>query len=257
MTMRTLSIKVTYIGGPTALLDVGGVRFLTDPTFDPPGGEYTTGPVTLRKTAGPALDLESLQYDAVLLSHDHHFDNLDRAGRASLAKARRVFTTVEGAARLGGNATGLVPWQSETVDIPSGQVKVTGAPARHGPEGHDRGPVTGFLLQPSGSSESVYVSGDTVWFDGVEQIKAHAKVRYAVLFMGAARVEAVGPWPITMTAEDGVRFAQSFPDATILPVHFEGWQHFSESKNVIQSAFAEAGIAGRLRWMDPGIETEL
>jgi L-ascorbate metabolism protein UlaG (beta-lactamase superfamily) len=47
-------------GGPTALLELGGLRLLTDPTFDPPGGEYTTGPVTLRKLAAPALSADAL-----------------------------------------------------------------------------------------------------------------------------------------------------------------------------------------------------
>ena len=30
-------LKITYVGGPTALLEVAGLRLLTDPTFDPPG----------------------------------------------------------------------------------------------------------------------------------------------------------------------------------------------------------------------------
>jgi L-ascorbate metabolism protein UlaG (beta-lactamase superfamily) len=86
---------LTYVGGPTALLEFGGVRFLTDPTFDPSGSEHTTGPVTLRKLQDPALSPEALgTFDCVLLSHDHHFDNLDHTGRALLANARTVFTTL-------------------------------------------------------------------------------------------------------------------------------------------------------------------
>ncbi len=29
--------KITLIGGPTALIEIGGFRLLTDPTFDAPG----------------------------------------------------------------------------------------------------------------------------------------------------------------------------------------------------------------------------
>src|ERR1041384_7217001 len=110
-------ITITYIGGPTCLLEFGGVRFLTDPTFDPAGGEYTTGPVTLRKLVGPGLGADSLTFDYVLLTHDHHADNLDHAGRKSLAKAKKVFTTTDGATRLGGNSQGLQDWES--VDLPA------------------------------------------------------------------------------------------------------------------------------------------
>ena len=38
----TARCSVTYIGGPTALIDVGGVRLLTDPTFDAPAAVTTS-----------------------------------------------------------------------------------------------------------------------------------------------------------------------------------------------------------------------
>ena len=73
--------RVTYVGGPTALLEWGGLRLLTDPTFDPAGASFTAGAYQLRKTQGPARPAASLlPVDAVLLSHDHHFDNLDQSG---------------------------------------------------------------------------------------------------------------------------------------------------------------------------------
>jgi hypothetical protein len=82
------------------LLEWDGLRFLTDPTFDAGGGAYQTGPVTLHKLTSPAISAESVgRLDAVLLSQDHHFDNLDHAGRNLLGKVERVFTTPEGAAR--------------------------------------------------------------------------------------------------------------------------------------------------------------
>ena len=79
-------MKLTHIGGPTVLIEAGGWRLLTDPTFDPPGRSYRFGWGTgSRKLAGPAIAPEDLgPIDAVLLSHDHHDDNLDPAGRALL-----------------------------------------------------------------------------------------------------------------------------------------------------------------------------
>jgi L-ascorbate metabolism protein UlaG (beta-lactamase superfamily) len=257
--MSGFPLKITYIGGPTALLEYAGLRLLTDPTFDPPGGEYTTGPVTLRKTAGPAISADALDYDVVLLSHDHHFDNLDHLGRAALTKAKKVLTTEAGASRLGGYAAGLAPWSTVNLTSRDGRVvTVTGAPARHGPEHMDRGPVVGFMLQNAESPDSaVYVSGDTVWYEGVKEICSSFPVTCAILFMGAAQVPEVGPWRLTMSAADGLEFARAFPDAAIVPLHFEGWQHFSESKPEITAAFASARIENRLRWLDPGQSVEV
>lgn len=255
--MNECQLKMTYIGGPTALFRWGGLRFLTDPTFDPAGQEFRAGAYELRKIAGPAVSPESLgRVDVVLLSHDHHFDNLDRAGRAFLARAGTVLTTPAGAERLGNNAVGLAPWHGVHVPGPDGRVlRVTATPARHGPADFDRGPVAGFVLVYDDAPDTaVYVSGDTVWYQGVAEVARCYPVKAAVLFMGAARVTAVGPWHLTLTAEEGIEAARAFADAAIVPLHCEGWAHYTESREEIARAFAKAGLKGRLFWGDPGRE---
>jgi L-ascorbate metabolism protein UlaG (beta-lactamase superfamily) len=249
-----MELAVTYIGGPTALLEFGGLRLLTDPTFDPAGSEYRHGPVTLRKLSGPALGAEALgPVDCVLLSHDHHADNLDHAGRRMLGSARTVLTTPDGAARLGGNSRGLEAWQSTDLEAPGGRtLRVVATPARHGPPLIDRGPVTGFALFFVDAPErAVYFSGDTVWYEGVAEVARRFPVRVALLNLGAARI-ALLPCHLTMTAAEGVEAARAFADATIVPLHFEGWAHFSEGRQDIARAFSEVGLEGRLRWPEAG-----
>jgi L-ascorbate metabolism protein UlaG (beta-lactamase superfamily) len=248
--------RITYIGGATALIELGGARFLTDPTFDPGGSAYTTPVYTLHKSSGPATPMDALgRIDAVLLSHDHHFDNLDRAGRAMLRQADAVITTPVGADRLGRPVIGLETWTSIEIPVEDGpNVRVTSTPARHGPPDGDRGPVTGFVLTLDGQpSPCVYVSGDTVWYEGVAEVARRFPVTVAVLFMGAARVQEVGPAHLTLTAEEGVAVARVMPNAVIVPVHFEGWTHYSEGREEITRAFAAAGLEARLRWLVPGV----
>ena len=112
----TLLLKLTHIGGPTALIELGGWTLLTDPTFDAPGGHYNFGWGTASdKVAGPAIAADDLPpIDAVLLSHDHHEDNLDPAGRELLPTAGAVVTTASGAKRLGGARAGCVAWEGTT-----------------------------------------------------------------------------------------------------------------------------------------------
>lgn len=252
-------VKVRYIGGPTAMIEFCGLRFLTDPTFDGRNTEYTAGPVTLRKLSDPAVPLDELDaIDYVLLSHDQHSDNLDRSGREFLGMAGNVLTTREGAERLRGNAVGLAPWQTLSVPTPKGDtLQITATPARHGPFGCElrSGPVIGFAIRTAGDpkANTLYVSGDTVWYEGVAEVAKYFHVTTAVLNMGAAHVEAAGPAPLTMTAEDGIQVARAMPDATIVPLHFEGWAHFTESRTVIQRAFRAAGLEHRLLWADPAV----
>ena len=258
--VRSLGLQMTYVGGPTALLEFGGVRLLTDPTFDAAGGEYRAASYVLRKTQGPAIRSDALgRLDAVLLSHDHHFDNLDTSGRQLLPRVGRVLTTEAGAGRLGPPAHGMAPWQSVEIPSPDKRVlRVTATPARHGPAHADRGPVIGFVLTfDDRPDDGVYLSGDTVWYEDLREISRKFSIRVAILFMGAARVAAVGPWHLTFTAGEGVEAAQAFKDALIVPVHFEGWDHFSESRADIQAAFTEAKLGDRLRWLEPGRATDL
>jgi L-ascorbate metabolism protein UlaG (beta-lactamase superfamily) len=258
--MQSNTIKITYIGGPTALIEIGGLRMLTDPTFDPAGTEYKTNVYTLKKFEGPAINADSIGHiDIVLLSHDHHFDNLDHAGRTILASADKVLTTPAGAERLGGNAVGLSPWQ--TIELPSKDkrtLRFTGTPARHGPPAGDRGPVTGFAIAFNDAPQNVlYISGDTVWYEGVEEVSRRFKVTTAVLFLGAAKVPEVGPDHLTMTADEGVIAAKAFSNADIIPLHFEGWRHFSQSRHEIEKVFKAAGLQNRLHLLKPGSQITL
>ena len=256
----TQKLTLTYIGGPTALLELAGVRLLTDPTFDPAGGEYPSGPAILRKLTGPALSAAEVgPVDAVLLSHDHHFDNLDRAGKEFLRNAKEVLTTDDGRKRLGGNSVGLKPWKSADVSGRNGStLRVVATPARHGPKGMDRGAVAGFVASPKKSrDQAIYFSGDTVWYEELEEVAKRFAPRVALLNLGAARVPEVGPFHLTMTANEAVQAAKVFSQATIVPLHFEGWAHFSEGRNEIHLAFSAAGVANRLRWPEAGQAIEI
>jgi L-ascorbate metabolism protein UlaG (beta-lactamase superfamily) len=250
--------RITYIGGPTALIEIGGLRLLTDPTFDPAGGEYQTPSYSLLKLQEPALDKDAIgRIDAVLLSHDHHFDNLDTSGRSLLNEVPRVLTTEVGAARLGGRTEGLAPWQSTELTNANGdRLTITASPARHGPAHADRGPCIGFIVSSNSSDSVLYLSGDTVWYEGIAEVARRYSVAVAVLFMGAARVGAAGPWHLTFTREEGVEAARAFGKATIVPLHYEGWAHFTEHRDEIEQAFDKARLGHRLCWLPAGVAKE-
>jgi len=54
-----MTISITLIGGPTALIEIDGLRLLTDPTFDAPG-TYQLPHVKLEKLEGPAMATDAL-----------------------------------------------------------------------------------------------------------------------------------------------------------------------------------------------------
>jgi L-ascorbate metabolism protein UlaG (beta-lactamase superfamily) len=240
--------QITLIGGPTALIELCGFRILTDPTFDDPG-DYKLPHVTLKKTARPALRAEELgPIDLVLLSHDQHSDNLDICGRAFLPKAGRVLTTHAGAGRLGGNAEGLAPWETRELHATGGTLLlVTATPARHGPAGIEplSGDVIGFVISsPAQAFRPIYITGDTVWYEGVAEVQRKFRPGLVLLFAGAAQTR--GKFNLTMNANDAIEAARAFSDATIIPLHFDSWAHFTESADDLEHAFRTLGHGERL-----------
>ncbi|MFE6484833.1 MBL fold metallo-hydrolase [Streptomyces sp. NPDC057757] len=252
--------RITHLGGPTTLIEVGGWRLLTDPTFDPPGDRYAFGLGTSsHKTAGPAVAADRLPpIDAVLLSHDHHGDNLDTAGRALLPHADTVLTTRAGARRLGGNAKALAPWTTYRLRSPSRPtIEITATPARHGPplSRPVTGEVTGFALAWEGQRHGVlWISGDTVLYGGVREVARRFDVGTALLHLGGVRFRLTGPVRYTMTAAKAVELCRLMRPHTALPVHYDGWHHFHEGRAAVERrlAAAPADIRDRFRWLPAG-----
>jgi L-ascorbate metabolism protein UlaG (beta-lactamase superfamily) len=248
-------LVVRVLGGPTALLELGGLRLITDPTFDSPGTYEPRPGVLLTKTEGPALGPGDIgPVDIVLLSHDHHKDNLDDAGRAFIADVPHVFTTVSGAERLGDGVTALPNWETVEVERPDGgTLRITGVPAQHGPDGteHLTGEVTGFLLSAE-DLPTVYVSGDNASVDVVRRIVERlGGADVALLFAGGARLPYLDAF-LTLPSVGAADVARILGARSVVPVHFEGWEHFSDGRESLQKAFEEAGLADRLALAERG-----
>jgi L-ascorbate metabolism protein UlaG (beta-lactamase superfamily) len=252
-----MTTSITLIGGPTALIEVDGFRLLTDPTFDEPGA-YQLPHVKLEELVGPALSVDKIgDIDAVLLSHDQHSDNLDHSGREFLKKAKRVLTTEVGAKRLGGHVEGFAPWASTELKGSNGHsLTITATPARHGPAGIEplAGDVIGFVVSSSNpATRPIYISGDTVWYDGVAEVAKRFNAGIVLPFAGAAQTR--GPFHITMDTNDTIETARAFPDAVIVPVHTEGWKHFRQSSGDLRATFDTLGFGSRLKILEPGVAT--
>jgi L-ascorbate metabolism protein UlaG (beta-lactamase superfamily) len=251
--MAGMETNLTLVGGPTILIEISRARLLTDPTFDPPS-QYESKGIVLTKKTSPAISADAIGHvDAVLLSHDQHFDNFDHAGREFLTKAKSTFTTKVGAERLGHIATGLSPWETASLKTQSGQsIHVTSTPARHGPPGIEpiAGDVTGFLIGIDKPGDTIYITGDTVWYEGVAEVAKRFQPRLVILFTGSAKPR--GAFHVTMDSNDAIETAHAFPQAKIVAIHNEGWGHFTESQADLAQAFSVLGLTSRLLLLERG-----
>lgn len=260
-TNLSMQPRVTYLGGPTYLIEIGRFRIISDPGFDPQGTERNEGPGhLLTKVMAPPIPVDKIgPIDIALLSHAQHLDNLDNEGRRLLAKVGMTLTTPASAAMNlpGKKVVGLPTWQSTEVTNAAGEkLKITAMPAVHTSNPALReivGEVTGFMLEWEGQQGGAfYVSGDTVWIDDINEIAKRYKVNTAILHLGAANVPAVGDNFLTMNSADGVRAAKVLGLKSVYPAHFEGWRHFTQGSWYISRDFEKAGLTATLRLLGPG-----
>jgi L-ascorbate metabolism protein UlaG (beta-lactamase superfamily) len=259
-------VILTHIGGPTVLVEVDGWRLLTDPTFDPAGGHYAFGWGTSSdKLTGPAVPVDALPpIDAVLLTHDHHGDNLDDAGRGLLPRAGTVVTTRQGARRLRApNVVGLTAGGTTTLRAEGKPpVEVLATPARHGPPLSRPviGDVVGFALRRRGAvGTTLWVTGDSVLHRPLRTMAPALRVDVALVHAGGVRFPVTGPARYTMTGRRAVELVGLARPRVAVPVHYEGWAHFVDGRSALDAALAEAppDVRGRVRWLPLGVPTDV
>jgi L-ascorbate metabolism protein UlaG (beta-lactamase superfamily) len=204
----TAAARVTYVGHATVLVEIDGVRLLTDPVL-----RRRIGP--LRRHGAPPDPRLAEDVDAVLVSHLHH----DHADVPSLRRLSRTVPvlTAPGAgdflARLGfGDVRELAPGDSGNV----GGVRVTATEANHPPSGRRFERASRAVGFEFAGQRRIYFAGDTDLFDGMETI-GNGKLDLALL--------PIWGWGTTIGAghldpERAARAAALLSPRAVVPIHW-------------------------------------
>ena len=155
-----------------------------------------------------------------------------------------MITTTVGARRLSRGVRGLDPWDVTSLDATGKPtIEVTATPCRHGPPlsrpiaGH----VIGFALRWDGQRNGVvWVSGDTVLYNGVRKVANRFDVDLAIVHMGDVQFPITGPVRYSMAARDAVELCSELRPRVAIPVHYEGWSHFQEGHDAIEREIGRA-----------------
>ncbi|HEX4936210.1 MAG TPA: MBL fold metallo-hydrolase, partial [Gemmatimonadaceae bacterium] len=217
-------LRVTRLGHSTLLVEIDGVRILTDPVWSQRAsplafaGPKRFHPAPVSLAALPAIDV-------VVLSHDH-YDHLDRHTVRALARSRLPFVTSLGVgAHL--EAWGIPPERITELDwwerTEVRGVTITAAPAQHfSGRGMFDGNKTLWASwvivdeAPEGALR-VFFSGDTGYFDGFREIgRRFGPFDVTLLETGAYDSQ----WPyVHMQPEQTVQAHQDLGGRWLLPIH--------------------------------------
>ena len=221
-------LRATWLGHSTVLIEIGGVRVLTDPVWGPRASPLSlAGPKRFQPV--PVTLREMPPVDAVIVSHDH-YDHLDYPTIRALANTDIPFVTSLGVgAHLEGwgvrpeRITELDWWESH--ELPRGGVRITAAPSQHfsGRSFGARNPTLWSSFVIRSDRHGVFFSGDTGLTTEYEDIRARLGPFDLVLLEVGAFHPAWGD--IHLGPENALR-AHAMLGGAFLPVH---WGTFSLS----------------------------
>ena len=239
-------LRVTCMGHASVLLEIDGLRLLTDPVWSERASPSSlTGP---RRFFQPPIALDELpSIDAVVISHDH-YDHLDMATVKTLGARGTLFLVPLG---VGAH---LQKWR-----IPEAQVReldwgehvlldgvtFTTAPARHfsGRALTNGNSTLWSSWVITGPRHRVFFCGDSGYFGGFRDIgRDHGPFDLALISAGAYS----SSWPmIHMTPEDVVQTNVDVRGQLLLPIHWGTFNlAFHDWNEPAARAFAAAGERG-------------
>ncbi|WEK35479.1 MAG: MBL fold metallo-hydrolase [Candidatus Pseudobacter hemicellulosilyticus] len=255
-----MKITITHIDTACVLLDINGYKILTDPTLDAPGQLYHHGFGGIsRKTDTPAaVDLSNI--DLVLLSHHQHKDNFDKKGRTFTQTVKTVLSTPNAARAIPG-IIGLDNWQTYTIQtdkVPG--LAITATPAQHRPSWIPEfvsGKVIGFIIEFAGQDKGViYISGDTVYFSGIEEVARRYKIDTGIFHVGCVEFRYLtGFGHYTMDGKELIRSVKLLQPNKVIPIHTRGWTHFKEKESSLkETLLADEATREKTVFLAPGKE---
>lgn len=257
-------MKVTYVGHATLLLEMGGVRLLTDPNFDPKLGRV------LPRVTPPGIAVEKLpKLDAMLLTHAHadhlSFSSLDVLPRDIPLLAPPVIA--RWLRRRGyDHAEDLAPGRSTSI----GDVEVHAAVATHRGNryGFDRWRSDANMYLLDTGTESCFFAGDTALTADTprlvhDRLDSHARqLDVALLPIGYA------PWWKRtgfrrghLTHDDALTLFEQLGGRVFVPYHWGTFHHFTarahDAINRLIERLEAHHLRAAVRILEPGETLEL
>jgi L-ascorbate metabolism protein UlaG (beta-lactamase superfamily) len=253
--------SILFIGNATLLIRCAGFTILTDPTFVHKHEKVAIGYQmhSLRLT-NPAVEIGDLpQFDFILLSH-FHGDHFDQVAEMTFDKNTLFVTRPEAASELMQrgfrNPRSLETWETVEMEKGEARLRITSTPARHGPPLTEilrpdvMGSVLEFQTGPNKEIFRIYITGDTVIFDGIREIPIHfPEIDLALLHLGGEHELGVRA---TMDGEHGLEMLQIIRPERAIPIHFNDYDVFTSPLSDFTSEVEIAGLADKIQYLNHG-----
>ncbi|WP_297421018.1 MBL fold metallo-hydrolase [Clostridium sp.] len=240
-------MKIQLIRHATLIVTLNNKRILIDPLLSE-AGSMDPVPDVPNQNYNPLVKLPLdinliINCDAIIVTHTHR-DHFDEAAASILPKSIPIFCQPEDEVKL--QSYGFTEVHPIHTNYVWNEISINRTRGKHG---HDElaekmAPVSGFVISFS-NEPSVYITGDTVWCEEVQEAIEKFKPNVVVCNCGSAQF-GYGQ-PITMNSEDLYKLCHRYTNIEIVAVHMEAWNHcrllrkdlksFIESNNINNNIF--------------------
>ncbi|MEH7414592.1 MBL fold metallo-hydrolase [Neobacillus drentensis] len=247
-------MKIQQIRNATLVVEYAGKKFLIDPMLAEKG-TYPPFPNSLRQDQfNPLVDLPApleniITVDAVIVTH-LHLDHFDEVAKDVLPKDIKMFVQNEEDAkevRIAGFQNVEV-LQEDTVFEDIQLIKTKGEHGR-GEILKRTGLVCGVVFKHQ-NEKTLFVAGDTVWYEAVQEVIETHKPEFIVVNGGDNQFFEGGS--LVMGKDDIYEVYKAAPTAKVISVHMEAVNHWTLSREELKNFIEEKGISSHILVPDDG-----
>ncbi|MFC0469789.1 MBL fold metallo-hydrolase [Halalkalibacter kiskunsagensis] len=248
-------MNIQLIRNATLVVEYAGKKFLIDPMLAEKGALPAFGPTVGLPEAprqdqnNPLVSLPTFvdnitqDIDAVIVTHLHP-DHWDMAAVEALPKDIKLFSQNEEDATVIRNAgfQNVEVLKEDTILEDIQLIKTKGEHGR-GEILKAAGHVCGVVFKHS-SEKTLYVAGDTVWYDAVQEVINTHNPEIIVVNAGDNQFNIGGS--LVMGKDDVYEVYKAAPNAKIISTHMEAVNHWTLSREELKNFTNEKGISDKV-----------
>lgn len=242
-------MNIELLRNATISVEYAGKKFLIDPMLAEKG-TYPPFPNSPRQDQyNPLVELPKsidkiiMGIDAVIVTH-LHYDHWDDAAKEALPKDIKLFVqNKEDAEEI--RKAGFLNIEVLNEDTSFEGIQLVKTKGEHG-RGEIlklAGLVCGVVFKHP-SEKTLYVAGDTVWYDAVQEVIDTHKPEVIVVNGGNNQFFEGGS--LIMDKKDIFEVCKAAPEAKILSVHMEAVNHWALSREELRDFIKGKGISSNV-----------